>query len=106
MKHLHFYIRHQTNFLRDKMILVFKSNEAKEFFEQSIPDCHFEAISAASAEHAIRLGIQGKMITYGYTLRLTDDEMNELSTANWTRTAELLAEGNERLYRELVAKKA
>ena len=101
MENLTFFIRHQTSFLRDKMILVFKSNDAKEYFEQAIPNCRFEEISAASAEHAARIGINGKMITYGYTMRLTDEEMNELSTADWERTATLLAEGNERLYKEL-----
>lgn len=104
MENLQFYIRHQANFLRDKMILVFKSDEAKTYFEQAIPDCHFEEITAASAGHAVRIGIHGKVITYGYTMRLTDEEMNELSSANWERTAQLLAEGNERLYRELQAK--
>lgn len=104
MSELYCYIRHQTDFLREKMIVVFKTEEMKDFFEDAIPNSHFEPISMASAEHAVRIGIQGKVISYGYTLRLTDEEMNELSTANWERTAELLAEGNERLYNELKQK--
>lgn len=105
MSQLQFYIRHQANFLQDKLILVFKSDEARDYLEQAIPGNRFEEISSESAEHAVRLGIKGQVISYGYTLKLTDEEMNQLSTSNWPRTAELLAEGNERLYVE-VKKKA
>lgn len=101
---LQFYIRHQANFLQDKLILVFKSDEAREYLEKAIPGNRFEKITSDSAEHAVRIGIQGKVIPYGYTLKLKEEEMNQLSTANWSKTAELLAEGNERLYREVKRK--
>src|SRR5690625_662427 len=100
MSELQFFIRHQTNYLQDKFILVFKSNEARDYFQQAIPGCRFEKVTSDIAQHVARIGINGKVIPYGYTLKLTDEEMNELSTMNWERTAELLAEGNERLYKE------
>jgi len=104
MSTLKFYIRHQNNFLRDKFILVFKSEEAKSFFEQSIEGSYFEELTKEQAQHAARIGINGKVIPYGYTYRLTDEEMTRLSSHNWDETAELLAEGNERLYKELKEK--
>lgn len=100
MSQLKFYIRHQTNFLQDKFILVFKSDEARDYFQNAIKGSHFEEVTSEEAENAARIGIYGKTLPYGYTLKLTKEEMNELSTANWDRTAELLAEGNERLYKE------
>lgn len=100
MKDLQFYIRHQNNFIRDKMILVFDNDETKAFFENAILNCHFEKVSAESAQHAARIGIGGKVVSYGYTSELTEEEMNELSTVNWERTAQLLAEGNNRLYQK------
>lgn len=100
MSKLKFYIRHQTNFLQDKFILVFKSNEARDYFKNALKGSRFEEVTSEVAENAARIGIHGNTIPYGYTLKLTKEEMNELSTANWKRTAELLAEGNERLYQE------
>jgi len=100
MSKLRFYIRHQTNFLQDKFILVFKSDEARDFFKKTLKGSHFEEVTSEEAENAARIGIHGKMIPYGYTLKLTKEEMNELSATNWEKTAQLLAEGNERLYRE------
>ena|SRR5690625_5943111 len=100
MSQLKFYIRHQTNFLQDKFILVFKSDEARDYFQNAIKGSHFEEVTSEEAENAARIGIHGKTLPYGYTLKLTKEEMSELSTANWDRTAELLAEGNERLYKE------
>lgn len=100
MTTLQFYIRHQTDFLQKKFILVFKSEEAKEYFQQALKGSHFEEVTSKVAEYAARIGIHGKTVPYGYTVKLTKEEMNELSTANWERTAELLAEGNERLYME------
>lgn len=105
MSHLQFFIRHQTSFLQKKFILVFKSNEARDYFQNAISDSHFEEITSESAEHAVRIGIKGQIIPYGYTLKLTKEEMNQLSTANWETTAQLLAEGNERLYQEMLDKK-
>ncbi|HLR64365.1 MAG TPA: hypothetical protein VK075_02915 [Pseudogracilibacillus sp.] len=100
MSDLQFFIRHQQNFLRDKMILVFDNDETRDFFKEAIPNCTFEEVSAQSAQYAARIGINGKVITYGYTSELTDEEMDELSNINWERTAQLLAEGNNRLYRK------
>lgn len=105
MPTLQYYIRHHNHYLRDKFILVFKSDEARDFFQKQLTGSRFEEITSESAEHAVRIGIQGKTIPYGYTTRLTKEEMNELSTANWARTAILLAEGNERLYKEALAKR-
>lgn len=104
MTDLQFVIRHQANFLQDKMILVFKSDAAKEYFRQAIPGVHFEDVSFDEAEHAARTGVKGEVLSYGYTMKLSTSEMNELSTMNWHRTAELLAEGNERLYEEMKTK--
>lgn len=104
MSKLHYFIRHQPSFLQDKFILVFKSNEARDYFQHAIKNSRFEEISSESAEHAVRIGINGKVIPYGYTLKLTDEEMNQLNTANWEKTAQLLAEGNERLYKEMKKK--
>lgn len=104
MSQLQFFIRHQTDFLQDKMILVFKSDEARQFFQNALKGSYFEEISSESAEHAARIGINGQIIPYGYTVRLTKEEMDQLSTANWEVTARLLAEGNERLYKEQIKK--
>src|SRR5699024_12216604 len=96
MSELQFFIRHQPDYIQEKFILVFKSNEARDYFKQAIKGSWFEEISSETAEQAVRIGIQGKTIPYGDTLKLTDEEMNQLSTANWETTAHLLAEGNER----------
>lgn len=104
MDELQFYIRHQTNFLQKKMILVFKSDEARDFFQNRLPGVQFEEVSGKVAENAARIGIHGKVIPYGYTVKLSDEEMDQLSTADWETTARLLAEGNERLYKEAVNK--
>lgn len=104
MSELQFFIRHQPDFLQDKFILVFKSDEARDYFKNAIKGSYFEEVTSESAEHAARIGINGKTIPYGYTLKLTREEMNRLSTANWEETAQLLAEGNERLYKEQLAK--
>ena len=101
MSELQFVIRHQANFLQDKMVLVFKSDAAKEYFRKAIPGVHFEDISFDEAEYAVRAGVNGQVLSYGYTMKLSKAEMNELSTMNWSRTAELLAESNERLYEEM-----
>lgn len=105
MSQLQFFIRHQNSFLQDKMLLVFKSKEARDYFKDALNGSYFEEVSSESAHHAIRIGIKGQIIPYGYTLKLTKDEMNQLSTTNWDKTAELLAEGNERLYEELLEKR-
>lgn len=102
MSALQYYIRHHQNFLRDKFILVFKSDEARDYFQKTLKGSRFEEVTSSVAEHAARIGIHGKIVPYGYTLRLTKEEMNQLSTANWEKTAQLLAEGNERLYREAI----
>ncbi len=101
MSDLQFFIRHQPNFIQDKFILVFKSDEAREYFKHAIKGSRFEEVSSEVAEQAARIGIHGKTIPYGYTLKLTDEEMNQLSTAEWDVTARILAEGNERLYKEV-----
>lgn len=98
MEGLRFYIRHHPDFLHKKMVLVFKNDTTKNFFEQKLPGATFEEITAEQAENAVRIGIAGKVLPYAYTNKLTDEEKNELSTANWATTAALLAEGNERLY--------
>lgn len=99
---LRFYIRHVDNFLQNKLLLVFKSDEAKLFFEQAIPEAKFEEISFEEAENAVQIGIHGKVLSYGYTHMLTENEMDELSTLNWEHTAKVLAEGNERFYQEAI----
>lgn len=101
MTDLQFVIRHQANFLQDKMVLVFKSDAAKEYFRKAIPGVHFEDVSFDEAEYVVRAGVNGQVLSYGYTMKLSKAEMNELSTMNWSRTAELLAESNERLYEEM-----
>ncbi len=100
MSGLQFFIRHHASFLQEKFILVFKSDEARDYFKNKIKGSHFEAITSEEAEHAVRIGINGKTVPYGYTVKLTKEEMSQLSTANWKTTATLLAEGNERLYME------
>ncbi len=101
---LQFFIRHNTNYLRDKFILVFKSNEARDYFKTALKGSHFEPVSSDEAQHAARIGINGKIVSYGYTMKLTDEEMQQISTMDWDQTAQLLAEGNERLYQEAVTK--
>lgn len=103
-KKLRFFIRHHDKFLRDKFILVFKSDEAREFFEKRLKGSVFEEVTSEMAQHVARIGINGKIVSYGYTSRLTPEERERLSTANWEETAELLAEGNERLYKEAIKK--
>ena len=100
MVDLQFFIRHKENFLQDKFILVFKSNEARDYCKHVIEGCRFEEVTSEQARHAVRIGINGKTVPYGYTYKLTDDEMNKLSIQNWEETAELLAEGNERMYKD------
>src|SRR5699024_8814072 len=102
---LQFYIRHHPNFLTHKFILDFKSNDARDYLQQALKGSHFEPVSSEEAEHAARIGINGKIISYGYTTLLTDEEMKQLSTMNWDSTAALLAEGNERLYEKAVKQK-
>lgn len=104
MEDLHFYIRNHPKFIHDKMVLVFKSEKTKAFFEKKLPGAAFEKITAEQAENAVKIGIGGKVLPYAYTLKLTDEELKQLSTANWEKTAKLLAEGNERLYLELLEK--
>src|SRR5699024_11234236 len=95
-----FYIRHQKHFLQEKFILVFKSDQARDYFQNALPGSHFEKVSSEVAENAARMGIKGKTIPYGYTFKLTKEEMNQLSTENWEWTLQLLAEGNERFYQD------
>lgn len=100
MQNLQFYIRHNSNFLQERFILVFKSDEAREYFQKSLKDSRFEKVTSEMAEHAARIGVDGETVPYGYTFKLTKEEMKKISTADWKQTAHLLAEGNERLYRE------
>ena len=104
MSKLRFFIRHNDQFIQDKFILVFKSDEAKQYFESKLQGSYFEEVSSESALHAARIGINGKIVTYGYTTLLTEEERRKLSTTNWDETAELLAEGNERLYKKAMEK--
>lgn len=104
MDELQFYLRHNPDLLQEKFILVFKSDEARRFFEQALKDSRFEKITSEMAQHAARIGIDGKTVPYGYTAKLTKEEMKKLSLANWEETARLLAEGNERLYLEVMEK--
>lgn len=99
---LQFVIRHNDQFLQDKFILVFKSDEARKFFEQKLVGSRFEEVTSDMAQHAARIGINGKIVPYGYTTKLTAAEREKLSTANWDETARLLAEGNERLYKAAI----
>lgn len=104
MSKLRFFIRHNDKFLQDKFILVFKSDEAIEFFKEKLKGSYFEEVSSESALHAARLGINGKTVPYGYTTMLSEEEKSKLSLANWKETAALLAEGNERLYKKAIQK--
>lgn len=104
MSKLRFFIRHNDQFIQDKFILVFKSDEAKQYFESKLQGSYFEEVSSESALHAARIGINGKIVPYGYTTLLTEEERRKLSTTNWDETAELLAEGNERLYKKAIEK--
>src|SRR5690625_5043180 len=79
MSTLRFYIRHQKNFLQDKMILVFKSDEAKQYFQHALKGSTFEQVTSEEAENAARIGIHGNTIPYGYTIKLTKEEMNQRS---------------------------
>lgn len=106
MSTLQFYIRHQKHFLQDKFILVFKSDQTRDYFQSAIKESQFEEVTSEVAENAARIGIHGKTVPYGYTAKLTEEEMNQLSTADWDQTAKLLAEGNERLYQEALRNKA
>lgn len=99
---LQFYIRHNDQFLQDKFILVFKSDVARKFFETKLQGSTFEKVTSDMAQHAARIGINGKIVPYGYTTKLTATEREKLSTANWDETARLLAEGNERLYKAAI----
>src|SRR5690625_3966371 len=101
MKDLQFYIRHSHSFLQEKMLLVFKSDEARDYFQKSLKNCTFERITAEMAQHIVRIGIGGKIVPYGYTYELSKEEMNRLDTSNWRQTARLLAEGNERFYKKM-----
>lgn len=101
MEDLQFYIRHSDSFLRDKLLLVFKSDEARDHFKHTLKNCTFERITAEMAEHVVRIGIGGKLVPYGYTYELTEEEMKQLDPSNWQQTARILAEGNERFYKKL-----
>lgn len=104
MEKLQFYIRHHDRFLQEKLLLVFKSDEARDHIRSLLKGSRFEKISRESAEHAVRIGMKGKTIPYGYTHFLTDSEMDQLDPANWDKTVSLIAEGNERLYEKTLKK--
>lgn len=106
MADLQYFIRHKDGFLQDKFILVFKSDKTRDYFKQAIIGCRYEELTSEQARHAARIGINGKTVPYGYTYKLTDEEMDKLSIDNWEETAELLAEGNERMYKEAMEKGA
>ncbi|HLR54828.1 MAG TPA: hypothetical protein VK078_08900 [Pseudogracilibacillus sp.] len=96
--HLQFFIRHQQQFLQDKLVLVFKSDAARDYIKNALPNCVFEELTKEQAQHAVRIGIKGQVIPYGYTMKLTTSEMKQLDVADWDKTAQLLAENNERMY--------
>ena len=96
--HLQFFIRHQQQFLQDKLVLVFKSDAARDYIKNALPNCAFEELTKEQAQHAVRIGINGQVIPYGYTTKLTTSEMEQLDVADWDKTAQLLAENNERMY--------
>lgn len=103
---LQFFIRHQTKYVQDKFILVFKSDAARDYFKCAIKGSTFEEVTSEQAHHAARIGINGKTVPYGYTVKLSEEEMKQLSTTNWETTSRILAEGNERFYREAKEKEA
>lgn len=96
---IQFYIRHHDQFLQEKFILVFKNDKTRQFFETKLVGSTFEKVTSEMAQHAARIGINGKVVPYGYTTKLTAEERGKLSIDNWKETARLLAEGNERLYK-------
>lgn len=102
MTELQFFIRHHPSFIQDKFILIFKSDQTRDYFKKILPDCRFEEVTSESAQHAARIGINGKIIPYGYTVKLTNEEMSQLSTMDWETTAYLIAEGNERFYQHIL----
>lgn len=100
-----FFIRHQTDYLQKRFLLVFKSDQARDFFKQAIPGSSFEEIPREKAAYIMRAGLGGEMIPYGYTHLLTEEEMNRLSVDQFDQAAALLAEGNQRLYEQAIKEK-
>src|SRR5699024_3904753 len=96
--HIHFFIRDQQQFLQDKLVLVFNSDADRDYIKNALPNCVFEELTKEQAQHAVRIGIKGQVIPYGYTTKLTTSEMKQLDVAEWDKTAQLLAENNERMY--------
>src|SRR5699024_5270420 len=79
--HQQFFIRHQQQILQDKLVLVFKSDAARDYIENALPNCVFENLTKEQAQHAVRIGIKGQVIPYGYTMKLTTSEMKQLDVA-------------------------
>ncbi|MEJ8778197.1 hypothetical protein [Pseudogracilibacillus sp. ICA-222130] len=104
MSELKYYVRHQQNYLRDKLLLICKDEATKDFFQRQIPGSRFERLTRDQAEHVSRIGMHGKIVTFGYTYKLTEEEMNQISTLDFDRTAAIIAEGNARLYKEAIEK--
>src|SRR5699024_6317402 len=77
--HLQFFIRHQQQFLQDKLVLVFKSDAARDYIKNALPNCVFEELTKEQAQHAVRIGIKGQVIPYGYTMKLTTSEMTTIN---------------------------
>src|SRR5699024_7830440 len=102
--HLQFFIRHQQQFLQDKLVLVFNSDAARDYIKYALPQCMFDEQKKEYAQHAVRIGIKGQVIPYSYTMKLTTSEMKQLDVADWDKTAQLLAVYNERMYLAAKAK--
>src|SRR5699024_4522771 len=96
--HLQIFILYTQQFLQDKLVLVFKTDTARNNIKKALPNCVFEELTKEQAQHAVHIGIKGQVIPYGYTMKLTTSEMKQLDVADWDKTAQLLAENNERMY--------
>lgn len=98
LKQLQFFVRHHQSFLQKRFLLVFKSDAARDFFMEKLPQAHFQEVSSEQAAYIARFGMQDETVPFGYTMKLTKKEQSELNVLNWEHTAALIAEGNERLY--------
>src|SRR5699024_611686 len=80
--HLQFFIRLLQQLLQDKLVLVVKSDAASDYIKDALPSCVFEELTKEQAQHAVRIGIKGQVIPYGYAMRLTTSEMKQLAVGD------------------------
>src|SRR5699024_12645022 len=85
--HLQFFIRHQQQFLQDKLVLVFKSDAARDYIKNALHNCVFEELTKEQAQHAVRICIKGQVIPYRYTMKLTTSDMKQIAVEDWDKDA-------------------